>query len=110
MHVDTKGESSILRWKGRIPHISDAELLACIFGFQLVGDVLIHIKLFGLPRQCLSCHRHGTIVTANPLSFTLSCSVIHAQLVRLVVLRTEQDPQGYFLEPLKNIRIQLNQS
>lgn len=102
MHVDTEGESSILRWKGRIPHISDAELLACIFWFQLVGDVLIHIKLFGLPRQCLSCHRHGTIVT---LSFTLSYSVIHAQLVRLVVLRTEQDPQGYFLEPLKNIRI-----
>lgn len=108
MRLETEGESSILRWKGSIPHISDAELLACIFWFQLVEDVLIHIKLFGLPRQCLSCHCHGTIVTLSKtpiLSFTLPCSVIHAQLVRLVVLRTEQDPQGYFLEPLKDIRI-----
>lgn len=105
MHVDTEGESSILRWKGRIPHILDAELLACIFRFQLVGDVLIHIKLFGLPRQCLSCHRHGTIVTAKLTFFypVLLCNSCTAG--QISVLRTEQDPQGYFLEPLKNIRI-----
>lgn len=98
MRLETEGESSILRWKG-IPHILDAELLACIFWFQLVEDVLIHIKLFGLPRQCLSCHRLGTIVTLSKtpiLSFTLPCSVIHAQLVRLVVLRTSRIPKVIF--------------
>lgn len=80
MHVETEGESSILRWKGRIPHISDAELLTCIFWFQLVGDVLIHIKLFGLPRQCLSCHRHGTIVTAKQDTHSLIYPVLLCNL------------------------------
>lgn len=48
--------------------------------------------------------------TTPILSSTLSYSVIYLQRVRLVVLGTEQDPQVYFLEPLKNISIYLNKS